>query len=223
MVTFRRTAYMFIFVLSCLPSYMVAQGSRTLAPDLFLLAQQGQFQVFNREASAFEDGQYKGTRMSERGSDGVAWIRDITFGNGAIDLDIRGRDVLQKSFVGIAFHGVDDKTYDAVYFRPFNFQATDSVRRIHAVQYISHPDFTWKRLREERNGLYEKAITPAPRANEWFHVTIVVQHPKVQVFVNGKAEPALSVEQLSKRGTGKIGIWVGDQSNGDFANLKITQ
>jgi hypothetical protein len=220
MVILSRIACAVALFCCTLPAF--AQGV-IVASDLFQMAQRGQFQVFNREASAFEDGQYKGLRMSERGNDGVAWIHDITFGNGTIDLDIRGRDVLQKSFVGVAFHGVDNKTYDAVYFRPFNFQATDSVRRIHAVQYISHPDFTWKRLREERNGQYEKAIAPAPRASEWFHVSIVVQHPKVQVFVNGKAEPALRVEQLSKRGTGKIGLWVGDQSNGDFANLKITQ
>lgn len=222
MITLSRTVCAFVAILLCSAPLAFAQ-STIVAPDLFHLAQRGQFQVFNREASAFEDGQYKGLRMSEKGNDGVAWIQNITFANGVIELDIRGRDVMQQSFVGVAFHGTDDKTYDAIYFRPFNFQSADSVRRIHAVQYISHPDFTWKRLREERNGQYEKAIAPAPRASEWFHVSIVVQHPKVQVFVNGKAEPALSVEQLSKRGTGKIGLWVGDHSNGDFANLRITQ
>jgi len=44
--------------------------------------------------------------------------------------------------VGIAFHGSDNKTLDAIYFRPFNFQSTDPVRKIHAVQYVSHPDNT---------------------------------------------------------------------------------
>lgn len=222
MVALRRTAYALIVMLFCSSSLTFAQSS-TVAPDLFHLAQAGQLQVFNRDATSFEDGQYKGLRFSEKSNDGVAWINAMTFANGTIEVDIRGRDLLQRSFVGVAFHGVDDKTYDAVYFRPFNFQSTDSVRRIHAIQYISHPEFTWKRLREERNGQYEKAITPAPRANEWLHVRIVVQHPKVSVFVNGNKEPSLSIEQFSKRGNGKIGLWVGDQSNGDFASLRITQ
>ncbi len=38
---------------------------------------------------------------------------------------MRGKNVFQKSFIGIAFHGQDDKTYDAVYCRPFNFIAKD--------------------------------------------------------------------------------------------------
>src|ERR1017187_621430 len=51
------------------------------------------------------------------------------------------------SGLGIAFHGEDTSTYDAVYFRPFNFNTTDPVRKIHAVQYVSMPDNPWFRLR----------------------------------------------------------------------------
>jgi len=63
---------------------------------------------------------------------------------------------------------VDNETYDGIYFAPFNFQSTDPVRKIHAVQYISHPDHTWDILREKQNGKYEKEVIPSPKGNDWF-------------------------------------------------------
>ena len=48
---------------------------------------------------------------------GIVWLKGVTFSTGSIDIDLRGRDVLQQSFLGIAFHGLDTVTYDAIYFR----------------------------------------------------------------------------------------------------------
>ncbi len=45
--------------------------------------------------------------------------------------------------------------------------------------------------------------------------------PKVIVFVDNAAQPSLVVEQLSARKNGLVGLWVGNTSGGDFANLKI--
>lgn len=190
--------------------------------NLAELSKDKKLQVYNREVSAFSENGKNGIRFSAKENDGIAWLNGVDFANGIIELDIKGKDILQQSFVGVAFHGADDKKYDAVYFRPFNFRAEDSVRRIHAVQYISQPDFTWQRLREEHNAKYEKAIVPVVNPNDWFHVKIVVQHPQVSVFVNQESRASLVVEQLSTLKNGKIGLWVGNQSGGDFANLTIT-
>jgi hypothetical protein len=190
--------------------------------NLSELSKTNKLQIYNREVSVFSENGKSGIRFSQKDLDGIAWLEGVTFSNGIIEADIKGKDVLQQSFVGIAFHGADDKTFDAIYFRPFNFQAQDSVRRIHAVQYVSLPDYDWQRLRKEQNGKYEKANTPAVNPNEWFHVKIVVQHPQVSVYVNGESQASLQVEQLSKRQTGKIGLWVGNMSGGDFANLSVT-
>ena len=190
--------------------------------DLFELNKDGKLKVVNRTLSSFMDKRGNGVKFSEANGDGVAWIDDVSFANGSIELDIKGKDVLQQSFVGVAFHGVDEKTLDAVYFRPFNFHATDSVRRIHAVQYISHPEFPWNVLRETQNARYEKAIPSAPAANDWFHVKIVVDYPHLNVFVNNSASPCLVVDKLNDRQAGKIGLWVGNSSGGEFANLVIT-
>ena len=190
--------------------------------DLFDLNKKGMLQVINRTLSSFTDKRGNGVSFSEANGDGVAWLDGVNFANGSIELDIKGKDVLQQSFVGVAFHGVDEKTLDAVYFRPFNFHATDSVRRIHAVQYISHPDFPWNVLRETQNARYEKAIPSAPDPNEWFHVRIVVDYPHITVYVNNSASPCLIVDKLNDRQAGKVGLWVGNSSGGEFANLVIT-
>lgn len=190
--------------------------------NLAELSKSNKLQVYNREVSTFSENGKNGIRFSQKENDGIAWIQGATFSDGVIEVDIKGKDVLQQSFVGVAFHGASDKNFDVIYFRPFNFQAEDSVRRIHAVQYVSMPDFDWQRLRKEQNGKYEKAIKPAVNPNDWFHVKIVVQAPQVSVYVNGESKASLQVAQLSKLKTGKIGLWVGNMSGGDFANLSVT-
>jgi hypothetical protein len=204
-------------------SILTATGQGQLVKyDLINLFENGKIEPFNRKLSQFSDNAKKGIRFSKNADDGIAWLKGVEFSNGIIELDIRGKDVLQESFVGVAFHGVNNETLDAIYFRPFNFQSTDPVRKIHAVQYISHPDFTWSILREKYNGEYEKAVTPAPNGNDWFHAKIVVQYPKVTVYVNGYSEPSLIIDKLNERKTGKIGLWIGNSSDGDFSNLQIT-
>jgi len=159
---------------------------------------------------------------------GIAWLKDVRFSTGAIEIDLKGRDVFQKSFLGIVFHGVDTSRYDIVYFRPFNFRTPDSVRRIHAVQYCSAPEFGWERLRKERNARFEKAIDPPPAPEEWFHARIEVDgEGMVRVYVNHARTPSLVVHKLNNRKDGWVGIWSSSQDAGDtpgrFANLAITR
>jgi hypothetical protein len=118
---------------------------------------------------------------------------------------------------------VDLQTHDAVYFRPFNFRAADPARHSHAVQYASHPEWPWEKLRAERPGQYEKAVVPEPDGDEWFHARIVVARPDVTVFVNGATTPCLAVKELSARAHGSLGVWVGNGSGGYFANLRVTR
>jgi len=194
---------------------------QAIEPDLMDLAGRQGLRVFNRRAGTITDGARKGARLSENPGDGVAYLQGIEFTNGTIECEIRGKDVLQQSFVGVAFHGVDGTTYDAIYFRPFNFRSDDAARRVHAVQYISHPTYTWQKLREEQPGKYERAVNPVPDPNGWFRMHIVIASPGVSVFVADAADPCLVVNQLGDRKKGSVGLWVGNNSGGDFANLKI--
>lgn len=195
---------------------------KAIEPGLDVLVPEKGLTIFNRTATSFNEGGRKGLRMSEAPGDGVAYLRGIEFADGTIECDIKGKDVQQQSFVGVAFHGVDDTTYDAIYFRPFNFRAEDPARRIRAVQYISHPANTWQKLRAEQPGKYEKAVNPVPDPNGWFKARIVVASPNVSVFVNDAKEPSLVVTQLSDRKKGLVGLWIGNTSGGDFTNLRIT-
>ncbi len=193
----------------------MAAGQQLLRPDL------SRAKVFNRGVTAVEEEGKKGIRVDERAGDGILWFEGTQFSNGVIEVDLKGKDVFQKSFLGVVFRGVDEKTFDAVYFRPFNFRSAEPARRVHAVQYISHPDFTWMRLRKERPEVFEKAVSPVPDPERWFHARIVVQRPKVSVFVNGASEPSLVVDELSSRAGGWVGLFVGNGSGGAFANLEI--
>ena len=202
-------------------SRLVGQG-KTLAPDLLGLAEAKTLKLFNRAASPLVDGARKGVRLSEAAGEGGAFLPDIEFSSGTIEFDVRGKDVAQQSFVGVAFHAVDAGTCDAVYFRPFNFRAGDPASRSHAVQYHSLPTYTWQRLRTDYPGKYEQAVSPVPDPTAWFHARVLVANAKVTVFVADAKEPCLVVDALNNRKAGLVGLWVGNNSGGDFANLTIT-
>lgn len=192
-----------------------------IEPDLTSLADGKGLNASKRTISRLTDGSRKGVRLSEAEGEGPAYLPGIEFANGTIELDVKGKDVQGASFVGVAFHGVDGTTYDAVYFRPFNFKTDDQARVLRAVQYISHPAHPWQKLRGAHPGQYEKPVKPVPDPNGWFRARVVVASPKVSVFVEDANEPCLTVDQLSDRKKGLVGIWVGNTSGGDFANLKI--
>ncbi len=201
--------------------FRVGGQQKTIEPDLGLLADGKGLNGSNRTISRISDGARKGVRLSEAQGEGPAYLPGIEFANGTIELDMKGKDVQGASFIGVAFDGVDATTYDAIYFRPFNFKTEDQARVLRAVQYISHPAHPWEKLRAEHPGQYEKPVKPVPDPNSWFHARVVVASPKVSVFVGDGKEPCLTVTQLSDRKKGLVGIWVGNTSGGDFANFKI--
>jgi len=190
--------------------------------DLQQLLKEKKLITINGKVVPITDGSKKGVSMVPGFQEGVVWLKDVTFSTGTIEIDLRGKDVLQKSFIGIAFHGVDSITHDLVYFRPFNFQAEDPIRKIHAVQYVSHPDFPWHKLREEKNGIYEKGIDPPPSPKDWFHAKIVVEDKQIKVYVNNASTPSLTVDKLNTRKSGLIGL-SNEGLDGDFANLTISK
>ncbi len=203
-----------------LPRTLAAQA-KPFEPDLANAATAKDMKIVNRALSASDMNGKPALRFDERPGAGLAMWPDVQFANGTIEFDVRGKDVFQQSFVGVAFHGVGD-AYEAVYFRPFNFRAGDPERQSHSLQYVFEPTYSWDRLRSEHPGQYEKAITPAPDPNSWVHARVVVAYPKVSVFVNNAAEPSLVINELSDHRSGWIGLWVGNGSGGEFANLRVS-
>jgi hypothetical protein len=212
-----------ILLLSLFAMVCVAQNAKVITPDLPKLVKEKKVTTFNRDVAVSADAKYQnGIHLDAKENLGVAWLNDVHFANGVLEFDVKGKNVMQQSFVGIAFHAVNDKTMDAVYFRPFNFQSPDPDRKSHSVQYISLPSYDWPKLRADFPNKYESALKQAPQPDEWFHVRIVVESPKISVYVNNNPVPDLVVEKLSTVKEGNLGFWVGNASDGDFANLKIT-
>jgi hypothetical protein len=196
-------------------------SSRGDEPDLTKVADPAVWRVHNRSATSVPE-RPGAVRLDSRANDGMVWLVDSDFSEGTIEIDLRGSNTPGRSFVGLALRGVDDVTYDVVYFRPFNFKNPDEPRRARAVQYVSMPPFPWERLRAESPGKYEAAVDPVPDPDGWFHARIVVRNRQISAYVDGAASPSLVVAELSDRRGGRLGLWVGHGSDGAFANLRVT-
>ena len=205
-----------VFILLNLSSFSQA------AIDLHTAVETGDIEVYNRTLSLLYEESYKGIRLSKEYGEGLAWLKGVEFSNGTIEFDVRGEDVKQHSFVGIAFHGSNDSTFDAIYLRPFQFRASPDSLRNRMIQYISLPEHTWRTLRKSAPGVNEHSIEPSPDPNAWVHMRVVVEGEAVSTFINGAKEPSLVVRKATKFHTGRVGFYVADTSGGDFANIVIT-
>src|SRR5437868_15532149 len=185
-----RNAISWLIALSCIAMRAGAQSPESL--DLTAVGKDPRWKITGRTTSIVDAKGKHALKISEGEGMGTVWLDGYDFANGVIELDMLGRSQpVQGSFLGVAFRVVDAKTHDAVYFRPFNFRATDSTRHAHAVQYVSEPRWPWQTLRAEHPGTYERPVIPEPDGDEWFHVRVVVERPKVSVYVNGQTAPSL--------------------------------
>lgn len=161
--------------------------------------------------------------LNEEEGVGIAWINDEEFTYGEIEFEAKGSDEFQGSFLGIAFQGLNDSTYQAIYFRPFNFLVSDQARKSHAVQYMSLPHYDWPVLREQFPNKYESAIVADVDPNNWFHVRLSVKKELIEVFVNRRKEPIMQIIPIGNTKGNKIGYWVGNGSGGQWRNLKLVK
>ena len=152
----------------------------------------------------------------------------IEFNQGTIEAEIAGSlssnaSGQARGFVGIAWNVQDDKTYDCIYLRPTNGRANDQQRRNHSVQYISHPDWTWYRLRKEMPSKYEAYVDIVP--DEWTKVKIVVEDQSVKLYINEVEQPTLIINNLKtgREAGGNVALWIHSSTIGRFRNLNITR
>ncbi len=206
--------------IACFAIIGVAAHSQTKTQyNLAQLFNEHKLTAVNRDVSV--DAGKNAIIQKEDFDEGIVWLNGVAFTMGTVEVDIKGQDVNQHSFVGIAFHGANDSTFESIYFRPFNFRTTDSARLSHGVQYISLPAYPWQRLRKEQSGLYESIISPVPDPDNWFHAKFVITATEALVYVNNAATPCLKVSLLSVPNKGMIGVYTADRSGGTFANLTI--
>ncbi len=155
-------------------------------------------------------------------------IEGSDFTNGVIEAEIAGEPAPDapegaRGFVGIAFRVRPDlRTYDAFYLRPTNGRADDQVRRNHSVQYISHPDWPWFRLRKETPERYESYVDLEP--GKWTRIRIEVQGEVARLYVHGQSQPTLIVNDLKSgaAGRGAIALWINPGTIAHFRELRVS-
>ncbi|MDE1191570.1 MAG: hypothetical protein PW786_05475 [Arachidicoccus sp.] len=183
-----------------------------------------QLETFNRKAEIIKAKDKNAiVKLDARENDGTAWIKSSNFKNGTIEVDIQGKDVVQQSFVGIAFHKKNSKTYEVVYLRPFNFNSPNALNQSHQIQYTCLPNYDWKILREKHPGIYEHKLNKTVLPNDWVHVKIIVNGKSILAFINNESNPSLSVTALQGPMDGEVGFWVGNNSDGKFRNLVVNK
>jgi len=212
----RKPAGLLVIVFLCLTILSFGQQKVNLVTAL----QEQQIKAVNRTLSIY-DKHPDAVEMNAAESDGLGILKEIEFETGTIEIELLGENSPGRSFIGIAFNIQDEETFEAVYFRPFNFVATEAARKAHMVQYINHPEYTWFKLREERTGEFENEIPSPPDPSDWVKVIIEVTDDKVTVLVDMIALPVLEINRLSETKSKKIGLWVGNGSSGRFRNLVL--
>src|SRR5882724_3452657 len=154
-------------------------------------------------------------------------IKGTGFRNGTIEVKVLSRLVnpasgTARGFIGVAFRINDSNSrFEGIYIRPTNGRADDQLRRNHATQYFSYPDYPFSRLRTESPGVYESYADMG--LDEWIQLKIVVQDSRANLFLNGNSQPCLIVNDLKLGATasGSIGLWVDFGTEGFFTDLTI--
>jgi hypothetical protein len=155
-----------------------------------------------------------------------ALIKDVTFRDGIIEVDLAGQPAADagagaRGFIGIAFRLQGDGSYEYIYLRPTNGRADDQVRRNHSTQYSSYPNFGYDRSRQEAPEKYESYVDLQPGV--WSKYRIEVEGRRARLYVNGAEQPCLIVNDLKlEPRDGGVALWVGPGTEGYFSNLKIT-
>ena len=212
----RKPTALLVIVFLCMTMLSFGQQKINLATAL----QEQQIKAVNRTLSIYEKHP-EAVEMNAGEGDGLAVLKELAFETGTIEVELLGENNPGRSFIGIAFNIQDEETFEAIYFRPFNFVATEQARKDHMVQYIHHPVYTWYKLREERTMEFENEIPAPPDPDAWFKAIIKVSEKHVAVFMDEGAEPVLKVERLTTLKSQKLGLWVGNGSSGRFRNLVL--
>jgi hypothetical protein len=158
----------------------------------------------------------------------LAVIEGLDFSNGVIEAEIAGAPgpgsgAGARGFVGIAFRLQNDlRTYDAFYLRPTNGRAEDQERRNHSVQYVSHPQWPWFRLRKETPERYESYVDLVPGA--WTKVKLEVRGDKARLYVHDQQQPTLVVNDVKSGAAAKgaVALWIGPGTVAHFRNVVVS-
>ena len=142
---------------------------------------------------------------------GLALLRDSSFGDGTIEFDIAMHG--HMSFAGVVFRAASADDYELVYLRPRLSREPD------ALQYT--PAFSGFLAWQLYSGKGYTAAAELP-LNRWVHVKLVASGYTARLFVDGAQEPQLTVTSLKRPwARGMVGLW-GQFGGANFANVVVS-
>ncbi|MBT3229106.1 MAG: hypothetical protein HOD43_10240 [Candidatus Marinimicrobia bacterium] len=191
-----------------------------------------QVELVNVDASVMKHKGKSGLQVkAAKGTDDLetlVMIPDVLFKNGVIEVEVSGEPApgaipQARGFVGLAFRvsSGEHYEYECFYLRPTNARADNQVQRNHSLQYISHPEFPWYRLRKESPEKYESYVDMLP--GEWTKIKIEVSGSTAKFYVGESQQPNLIVNDL-KRGDseGGIALWLHSSTLAYYRNLIVS-
>ncbi len=132
---------------------------------------------------------------------GRAYLKDIEFENGVIEVDVAFPDTDRRSYPGIFFRVQSPTDYEHFYIRPHRaFRYPDALQYAPTINGIGG----WQLYSGE--GFTSGAELPE---NEWIHVRLEVMGTQARVFLGDTDTPALAVHDLKhgvSRGTISLDI-----------------
>lgn len=142
----------------------------------------------------------------------MVFLPNEKFRDGTLECDI----MLKNGGAGLAFRTTDDGTQgEIIQFRIAN-TPKEKNKRIIAYSLHKHWHTGWRELRNENPGKYDADTKLAK--DKWFRLKLVVQGPKVDVFLDKDETPILSVDKmLGKREEGGVGLYGEDAWFANFA------
>jgi hypothetical protein len=126
-----------------------------------------------------------------------------------------------QGFIGLDFRINDTNTaFESIYLRPNCGRSESQFIRNHTVQYFAYPDYKFARLREEANGVYETYADIG--LDEWITMRIEYEGKRAALYLNDQKYPSFIVNDMkSKSESGSIGLYVDNDTEGYFKDLKI--
>ena len=157
----------------------------------------------------------------------IVLIPEIKFTNGIIELEVAGEPApgafaQARGFVGIAFrvNKLENYKYECFYLRPTNGRANIQAQRNHSIQYVSHPEYPWYRLRQESPEMYESYADLIP--GNWTKLKIEVFGTTAKFYLQDAEQPNLIVNDLKHgESEGTIALWLHSSTLAHFRNLVI--
>ncbi len=142
---------------------------------------------------------------------GIAIVPDANFADGTIELDVAIHG--HAGFAGVVFRGQSPDDYELIYLRAHRSRQWD------ALQYT--PILAGQEAWQLYTGAGYNGVAELP-ANRWVHVRVVVSGYSARVYIDGAAEPQLTVTDLKRPwARGHIGLW-GRLGAANFSNVRVS-